>query len=133
MTNEIKNIIAEMQLRNGRYIMCKNEDISFSDEDYKTHILLDYITNLQKENEILNQNNQAMQEEMARTWKIADDYKSRIDKAIEEIETIKQHYEELRKSPFEDSVFLTDMLRQSFILSVESYLELILAILGDKE
>ena len=57
----------------------------------------------------------------------------RIDKAIEEIKTIKQHYEELRKAPFEDSVFINDMLRQSFITTIESYLDLFLEILGDKE
>ena len=47
----------------------------------KHNIILDYITNLQEENKMLNENNQAMQEEMARTWKIADDYKSRNKKA----------------------------------------------------
>ena len=31
------------------------------------------------------------QEEMARTWKIADDYKSRIDKAIEYNEHLIEH------------------------------------------
>ncbi len=57
----------------------------------------------------------------------------RIDKTIENIKTIKQHYEELKKAPFEDSVFINDMLRQSFILSIESYLDLFLEILGGKD
>ena len=47
--------------------------------------LLDYITNLQQENERLKENNMSYQEEMTRTWKIADDYKSRIEKAVEYI------------------------------------------------
>ena len=44
------------------------------------------IKRLNKEIERLNENNQAMQEEMAKTWKIVDDYKSRIDKAIKHLE-----------------------------------------------
>lgn len=59
--------------------------------------------------------------------------KEQKKQAIENIKTIKQHYEELKKAPFEDSVFINDMLRQSFILSIESYLDLFLEILGDKE
>ena len=38
-----------------------------------------------EERERLQENNEAMQIEMARTWKIADDYKTRIEKAIEYI------------------------------------------------
>ena len=34
----------------------------------ETHLLLDYITNLQQENETLHENNQNMQEEMAKVW-----------------------------------------------------------------
>ena len=41
--------------------------------------------NCKQENERLNQNNQSYQEEMTRTWKIADDYKTRIDKVTEYI------------------------------------------------
>jgi len=36
----------------------------------------------------LQKNNEEMQIEMARTWKIADDYKTRIDKAIEYINNL---------------------------------------------
>lgn len=43
------------------------------------------VNNCKQENERLTENNQAMQVEMARTWKIADDYKSRCEKAIKEI------------------------------------------------
>ena len=41
----------------------------------------------------------------------------------EEINLIIQHYKELRKKPFEDSVFKNDMLRQSFITSIEGYFQ----------
>lgn len=51
--------------------------------------ILDYITNLQQENKRLKENNMSYQEEMARTWKITDDYKSRIDKATIELFELK--------------------------------------------
>lgn len=44
------------------------------------------IDRLQQENQRLKENNQSMQELLVRTWGIADDYKSRIEKAIEYIE-----------------------------------------------
>lgn len=55
--------------------ICRVEDIMSREQIIE---LLDYITNLQEENErlkeenkILNENNQAMQEEMFRTWQKA--------------------------------------------------------------
>lgn len=87
------------------------EHIKFADlTNYDLRLLLDYITDLQQvienyvkitlhdrkeierlkeENEKLTENNQAMQVEMARTWKIADDYKSKCLKAIEKISLLK--------------------------------------------
>ena len=56
----------------------------------KWSFLKDYIINLQQENERLKENNQSYQEEMARTWKIVDDYKSRIEKADEYIDKQKK-------------------------------------------
>lgn len=47
----------------------------------------DMLFELKQENERLNENNQAMQEEMARTWEKCDDYKSRCEKASEYINT----------------------------------------------
>ena len=61
----------------------KNGWTSFSDKECK--YLYDYITNLQQENERLKENNMSYEEEMAKTWKITDDYKSRFEKAIEYI------------------------------------------------
>ena len=45
-----KEILDELQRKNDRYNYCIKEDISFSDDDYEAHLLLDYITNLQEEN-----------------------------------------------------------------------------------
>ncbi len=52
----------------------------------------DCIENLQQENERLKENNMSYQEEMAKTWKIADDYKSRFEKAKEYINENKDKY-----------------------------------------
>jgi chromosome segregation ATPase len=45
----------------------------------ETHLLLDYITNLQQENKTLHENNQNMQEEMARVWKENERLKEQIN------------------------------------------------------
>ena len=49
--------------------------------------------------------------------------KSILTELEEEINLIIQHYKELRKRPFEDSVFKNNMLRQSFIISIEGYFQ----------
>ena len=90
MNDEIKEILDNIKkcceiTKDQSFIVYQRQDIL---------ALLDYITNLQEENKILNENNQAMQEEMARTWKIADDYKSKNDKAIEYIENDMPYLEE---------------------------------------
>ena len=85
MNNEIKEILKMLEA------MASNDDIAFLPRQASQ--LLDYITNLQEENKRLNENNQAMQEEMSRTWKIADDYKSRNEKAINYIRMY--YYEDL--------------------------------------
>ena len=48
MNNEIKEILHKLKMNEDRYNYCLKEDISFSDEDYRAHLLLDYITNLQQ-------------------------------------------------------------------------------------
>lgn len=77
------------------------------------------IKNLQQENERLKENNQAMQEEMARTWEKCDDYKSRCGKAIEYIKyndsdlyTFEPDYdyEENLVDNYEPSSFREDLL-----------------------
>lgn len=104
MKDEIKEIITEMQLRNGRYIICKNEDISFSDEDYKAHLLLDYITNLQEENEYSNYCEKKLREKITNLeYKITtlEDYKIRNEKAIEYIKKGNKHFKENYNEPYE--------------------------------
>lgn len=75
MNNEIKEILDFKENADYKKLSCD-----------EIKVLRDYITNLQQENERLKQNNMSYQEEMARTWKITDDYKSRIEKAVEYIE-----------------------------------------------
>ena len=48
----------------------------------RINMISDIITNLQQENERLENNNQDMQEEMARTWEKENNYKSRIEKVV---------------------------------------------------
>lgn len=79
MNDEIKEILDNIKNKYEDYYV---QDI-VSGNDLKQ--LLDYITNLQQENERLKENNLDMQEEMARTWQKCDDYKSRCEKAIEYI------------------------------------------------
>ena len=109
MNDEIKEILKDIEkgVKTGKD---KNDikvgGICYEWQDLK--IVLDYITNLQEENERLKENNSNMQEEMARVWEenkrlnlelsgyreaiLRDDkllglqdYKSRCEKAIEYI------------------------------------------------
>lgn len=87
-----------------------------------------------QENERLNQNNQSYQEEMARTWKIADDYKSRCEKAIEYINFVINHYKEQLETPIEYTYFDSDVNRKGYILSIIAYLQTILdTLIGSDE
>lgn len=88
MKDEIKEILDKLNNKAEHYILY----------DYETHLLLDYITNLQEENEILKENaihndkvvDKAKWNEML--------YKSRIEKAIEYINN---------NSYFEDNIVKT--------------------------
>ena len=100
MNDEIKEILDRLKGQDNTYHYCLKKDISFNDNMYCSHILLDYITNLQQaikdtkdtaddmlyelqqENERLKENNSNMQEEMARVW--------------EENERLKQEYINVR-------------------------------------
>lgn len=53
MNDEIKEILDRLKSKKERYEMCIRTDISFSDDSYEASLLLDYITNLQKENKDL--------------------------------------------------------------------------------
>ncbi len=79
---EIKEILNELQRRNDRYNYFIKEDVSFSDEDYQAHLLLDYITNLQQENERVNQYIDFYKDLIEKQNKSLEDYKSRNEKAL---------------------------------------------------
>ena len=88
MNNEIKEII----IKDFNEILVKEFCTDWKEKRLYIGLLVNstpfsnlsnYITNLQQENERLKENNMSYQEEMARTWKITDDYKSRIEKAVE--------------------------------------------------
>lgn len=49
MSDEIKEILRTLKAKSTRYEYCLKENISYNDESYEAHLLLDYITNLQKE------------------------------------------------------------------------------------
>ena len=106
MNDEIKEILKEIECY-------RNEELCLIFLSRKeSNALLDYINNLQQENERLKENNQEMQEEMARVWeenerlkeelvKIPrakmeydlelEDYKYRCEKAIDKLGKYK-HY-----------------------------------------
>ena len=71
-----KEILDELQRKNDRYNYCIKEDISFSDDDYEAHLLLDYITNLQERYN-------ALLEAHKITDEMLTEYQNRNDKAIE--------------------------------------------------
>ena len=87
MTNEVKEILEKPNV------------YSFNDECYlyfgDYNKLKDYITNLQEENEILDENNKQMQFEMSITWKKHDKLQQRIDKAIKYINKFYDKNEEV--------------------------------------
>jgi len=53
MTNEIKEILDRLEGRKNWYLHQQKNNGVFNDEDYMAYMLLDYITNLQEENERL--------------------------------------------------------------------------------
>ena len=50
MNDELKEILRILKSKSKKYEYCLNANISFSDESYEAHLLLNYITNLQQEN-----------------------------------------------------------------------------------
>ena len=94
MSDEIKEILNK--LRSDDYYEKEYQKSVYYERDLKK--LEDYITNLQQENQTLQENNQAMQKEMVRVWE-KEDYKSRVEKAIEyinkhKIEYIDKHFKD---------------------------------------
>ena len=84
VADEILDYITNLQQENFK--LRENiliHKMSFKSDDKSLEHLINMPTyeELQQENETLKENNQAMQEEMARTWQKYDDCKSRCEKA----------------------------------------------------
>ena len=79
MNEELGYVLETIRFKTSIYRDKKKRNLSFSDDDYYSNILNEYITDLQQENARLKENNMSMQEEMARTWKKADLYKEVIE------------------------------------------------------
>ena len=76
MSEEVKKILDYLKTENGN---CSSE-LSYDE----THLLLNYITNLQKENELLQRTNKFL-------FETSYEYKQRIDKAIEYMKERKKY------------------------------------------
>ena len=83
MNKEIKEILEQLKIRNDLY-NDRDENCIIPIEYYETHILLDYITNLEQEKQMLEKIIIKQDEEQRKLFNhiVKDDYKSRIDKAI---------------------------------------------------
>jgi len=81
MNDKIKEILDKWKCYIGLTKKFSNNDMELLRvEDIER--VLDYITNLQQENERLEENNQAMQEEMARVWEENERLKKIRNEAI---------------------------------------------------
>ena len=78
MSEEIKEILEELKEKNETYKECIEDGI-IENEYYKSHLLLDYITNLQQENE------QLKADYGSKSQVERDLLEYRIDKAVEYI------------------------------------------------
>lgn len=87
MNDEIKEILDDLRTYKDRYEYYLFNNLSFSVRDYKAKILLDYITNLQQENEKKNAYIKYLEEYNPKYYKgekfYGVDYKSRCEKAVE--------------------------------------------------
>lgn len=106
------------------------EEINLSEMLFnRDNKLLDYITNLQQENERLNnkikEQNLLLIEFQDMEQKV-DIYKSRCEKANEYINFVINHYKEQLETPIEDTYFNSDVNRKGYILSIIAYLQTIL-------
>lgn len=60
MSEEIKKILRILTAKSTGYEYCLKENISYNDESYEAHLLLDYITNLQQKVEQLEKENKEL-------------------------------------------------------------------------
>ncbi len=126
MKDEIKEILEELKEKNETYKECSENGI-IENEYYKSHILLDYITNLQngfkstveelcettEKLEILQEENERLKDEKPEyilRWKLEEqleDYKSRNKKTIEDIDLV---IELIKQQPTEDDSWILNKL-----------------------
>jgi len=89
MNDDIKEILRTLKAKSTIYEYCLKENISYNDESYEAHLLLDYITNLQQENEknieMLNDIIKEQDGKLTNLQQEKEDYKSRCEKAVEYI------------------------------------------------
>ncbi len=85
MQEEIKEILEKLKDREETYQFCKQYKLAINDWIYEAHYLLDYITNLQQENEKYVKAYMEIKKEYEKTLNhlLIDNKAQRIDKAIE--------------------------------------------------
>lgn len=95
MKNEIKEILDEMKFMQEKKVKFYSLDI------YQSKLLLDCITNLQEENKRLNKNQRyckkgvfSLEYDKETLSDMIDEYKSRINKAIEYLHTHREAVDE---------------------------------------
>lgn len=91
MNYEIKEILEELKEKNETYKECSGNGI-IENEYYKSHILLDYITNLQQENERLNNMLDKADNKNLSLIEEINDKQDIIDKAIEYNYELQERY-----------------------------------------
>lgn len=115
MNKEIEELLNELKRRNERYNYCKNNDISFSDEDYQSYLLLSYIEQLEEEIH----KKEAMYDSLAVDYRLSQEQNEQLennrDKAIEFIENHFLYHYGSDKEPivFEDNYIqeIVDILK----------------------
>ena len=93
MKDEIKEILDILK----KCYDLKDENFDNYITLYQLGLLLDYITNLQQENERLKENNQNMQEEMARVWEENERLKAQLTDTEWEYQNTRCKYEKQYK------------------------------------
>lgn len=120
MSDEIKETLDKLGKKSSIYKFQINQGTSFNTDEYEASILLDYITNLQEENERLKKG-------LEYAKRIEKDYKTKFDKAIEYIEL--WHY----RNDFRANSFTKDVKEELLdILKGNKWNEVERAYLDDK-
>ena len=86
MNDEIKEILEKLKDREETYQFCKQHKLSINDWIYEAHFLLDYVLDLQVENEMMRK---LIDKGVENSYIKLKDLQARIDKAIEYIDKVK--------------------------------------------